>query len=222
MTELKYEIKPITAENHETVNGDCWEHKSELFETQEILGFGAWNDDGCIGSLHCYKVSIPDWDDSLFPDYGRRQPEYWPLGWPLLAAKEKQLSFSGPVWGHSCFHVGRLINTHHSEPQYLGQGIGKALLAASINWAKSHEYSAIIAIGGSKTVPEYNMVMGCLPYTTYANNGFRVAALEGDGKDAPWWAQECFDAPTLKAQAEDALQKNDIENMCARLMVLDL
>jgi len=225
MTELKYEIKPITAENYETVNGDCWDTKEaqqKLFETQGILGFGAWDDEVCIGSLHCYKVYLPDWNDSFFPDYGRRRLEDWPLGWPLKAAKEKQLSFPGPVWGHSCFHVGRLINTHHSELKYLGQGIGKALLAASINWAKSHDYSAIVAIGGSKIVPKYNVVMGCLPYTTYANNSFHAAALEEDGRAAPWWTTDCFDDPTIKAQVEEALKDNNIEDMCARLMVLDL
>lgn len=225
MAELKYTIAPITPENYESVNGDCWESRKiqqKLFETQEILGFGAWEGPACVGSLHCYKVTLPEWDDSVFPEYGRRRLEDWPLGWPLKAAKAKQLSFRGPVWGHACFHVGRLINTHHSERAYMGQGIGRALLAASIAWARKHEYAAIIAIGGSKIVPEYNVVMGCLPWTTYANSGFHVAALEEDGLKAPWWT-EAWDDATVKGQVEEALQnKDNLEKICARLMVLDL
>ena len=218
-------ISPITKENIDSVNQDCWEDRGtqlKIFESQEILGFGAWMDSACVGSLHCYKINLPEWDDSLFPEYGRKRPEDWPLGWPLLAVREKGLKFDGDVWGHSCFHVGRLVNTHNSDPRYLGQGIGKALLTASINWAKSHKYSAIIAIGGSKTVPEYNMVMGCLPWTTYANGGFRVEAIEEDGLNAPWWTKD-WDNPNIKKQVEAALrEKNSIENVCARLMVLHL
>jgi len=228
MTELKYAIEPITVDNYESVNSDCWENKEiqqKLFETQGILGFGAWSDSVCVASLHCYKVSLPQWDDSLFPEYGRRRLEDWPLGWPLKASKEKQLCFRGPVWGHSCFHVGRLVNTHYTDPQYSGHGIGKALLTASIDWAKKHDYSAIIAIGGSKIVSEYNVVMGCLPWTTYVNSGFHVEALEEDAMRAPWWTKGGihWDSPDIKKQIEEALRnKDNFENVCARLMVLNL
>ncbi|MCL1794994.1 MAG: GNAT family N-acetyltransferase [Oscillospiraceae bacterium] len=228
MNKLKYTIEPITIKNLDSVNQDCWDNRDvqlKIIASQEILGFGAWIDSVCVGSLHCYKIVLPEWDDSLFPAYGKNRLEDWPLGWPLLAAKAKNITFNGPVWGHSCFHVGRLVNTHHSDPQYLGQGIGKALLAASIDWAKKHEYSAIIAIGGSKIVPEYNVVMGCLPWTTYANSGFRVAAFEEDGIKAPWWTlpQMNWDSPTIRNQIEEALHnKENLENICARLMVLHL
>ena len=228
MNELKYTVKPITIENLDSVNQDCWENRDvqlKILGLQEILGFGAWIDSVCVGSLHCYKVDLPEWDDSLFPAYGRNRLEDWPLGWPLLAAKAKGIVFNGPVWGHSCFHVGRLLNTHYSDPQYLGHGIGKALLTASIDWAKKHEYCAIIAIGGSKIVPEYNMVMGCLPWTTYSNSGFHAAALEEDGMKAPWWTKGGvnWDSPDIKKQVEEALRnKDNLENVCARLMVLNL
>ncbi|MCL1830207.1 MAG: hypothetical protein FWG21_02125 [Oscillospiraceae bacterium] len=224
MEKIEYTICPITIENLDSVNQDCWQSREAqltLLKQQEILGFGAWVGSICIGSLHCYRVTLPVWDDTLFPEYGRKKLTDWPLGWPLIAAKEKNLLFQGPVWGHSCFHVGRLLDTHHSTSEYIGKGIGKALLIASINWAKTHEYSAIIAIGGSKTVFEYNPVMGCLPWTSYLNNGFSVKAIEEEGKNPPWWIKE-WDNKIINEQIDDVLAvEDDYNSICARLMVLD-
>ncbi|MCL1858923.1 MAG: GNAT family N-acetyltransferase [Oscillospiraceae bacterium] len=225
MNELKYIIKPITIENLDSVNQDCWENRDvqlKILELQKILGFGAWIDSVCVGSLHCYKIDLPDWDDALFPEYGRKRLEDWPLGWPLLAAKAKGIIFNGPVWGHACFHVGRLVNTHDSNREYLGKGIGKALLDASVKWAREHQYAGIIAHGGSKSVLEYNVVMGCLPWTSYKRVGFKVCALEEDGAAMPWWTT-AWDNPIIKEQVSQSLGNSDrVKDICARLMVLNL
>lgn len=227
MSVTNFNVKPITKEDLDSVNQDCWESQEiqiKILASQEILGFGAWIDSVCVGSLHCYKVNLPEWDESLFPAYGRKRLEDWPLGWPLLAAKAKNIIFNGPVWGHACFHVGRLVNTHDSNRDYFGQGIGKALLDASINWAKEHKYAGIIAHGGSKSVLEYNVVMGCLPWTSYEQVGFEVRALEGDGVSMPWWAtatEHSWGDAILKEQITKALTNRDgLLDICARLMVL--
>ena len=228
MNELDYIIKPITLSNLEAVNQDCWQSRDaqlKLLSRQEILGFGAFIDGVCVGSLHCYKIESIDIDDSLFPNYARNRLEDWPLGWPLLALKAKGIVFSRPIWGHACFHVGRLVNTHHSDATYISKGIGTALLEASIDWAKEHNYAAVVAHGGSKKVSEYNMIMGCLPYTTYERYGFKVVAIEENGQKAPWWTTvgESWDDEKLQAQLKAAYVDNiDFSDIAARLMVLNI
>ena len=185
---------------------------------------GAWEGDCCVGQLHCYRVTLPKWDDSTFPWYGRDNPVAWPLGWPLLAAAEKGLCFDRPVWGHACFHVGFADpSAHRADRSYFGRGIGKALCAASVEWAKKHDYAAVIAQGGTKAAPEYNVWMGCLPWTTYAAMGFDCLAQEEGGKRLPWWTKEGSASPETMAQVEESLRSGKgPEDLCTRLMVLQL
>jgi GNAT superfamily N-acetyltransferase len=222
MTKGEFHIRPIELKDLDRIAGTCWENRQtqiRLLELQEILGFGAWEEDACVGLLHCYSVSLPQWDDSNFPGYGRANLVSWPLGWPLLAAKEKGLEFR-PVWGHACFHVGWTLGAPRADPKYFGRGIGTALLKASVKWAREHDYAGIIAHGGTKVAPAYNVWMGCLPWTTYSSMGFQCVAMEEDGKQLPWWTKN-EEQPELMAQVREAIAAGrGYDELCARLMIL--
>lgn len=219
----KFHIRPIISQDLDRIAGACWENRQaqmRLLESQEILGFGAWEEDTCVGLLHCYSVTLPQWDDSNFPGYGRTNLVSWPLGWPLLAAKEKGLEFDKPVWGHACFHVGWTLGAPHADPKYFGRGIGTALLKISVQWAREHDYAGIIAHGGTKVAPAYNVWMGCLPWTTYASMGFECIAMEEDGKQLPWWTKN-EEQIELMAQVREAIAaKQEYDKLCARVMLL--
>jgi GNAT superfamily N-acetyltransferase len=225
MDQARYSIRPIRVDDLDVVASMCWEDREtqlRLLEKQEILGFGAWDREGtCVGSLHCYRVTLPDWDDSDFPGYGRSRLEDWPLGWPLLAARDKEIVFDGPVWGQACFHVGILPNTWQANPDYFNRGIGTALLEASVTWARDHDCAGIIGHGGPKVVPAYNLMMGCLPWASFERLGFETMAFEEDAKRLPWWAET--KGETIKAQVDQALAAGqDLKDIVARLMILAL
>lgn len=226
MADNAFDMRPIVAGDLDQVAGACWENREaqlRILDAQGILGLGAWEGAACVGQLHCYRVALPEWDDSSFPAYGRRRPVSWPLGWPLLAAREGGLAFREPVWGHACFHVGFTREARRADPAYFGRGIGRGLLHASVRWAREHGYAAILAQGGSKVAPGYNVWMGCLPWTTYAAAGFECVVLEEDGQRLPWWAGEGGASPEVVAQAQEALAAgHGPEDLCARLMVLRL
>lgn len=226
MNEPAYIICPITAPDLERVSRACWDSRDiqlRILETQDILGFAAWQGEYCIGSLHCYRVTLPAYDDALFPGYGRAKPEGWPLGWPLLAAQELGLTFDGPVWGHACFHVGYAgPDAARADRSYFGRGIGTALCEASLAWAREHGYAAVLAQGGAKVAPEYNVWMGCLPWTTYTRLGFECLANEVKGTELPWWMQ-AGDIPAVQEQARRALEQGcSAQDLGTRLMLLRL
>jgi GNAT superfamily N-acetyltransferase len=220
------DIRPIESSDLDRVAGVCWENREtqiRLLELQEILGLAAWDRSLCVGQLHCYRVTLPQWDDESFPGYGRARPVSWPLGWPLLAAREKGLRFDGPIWGHACFHVGFTgPDAGHADRAYFGRGIGSAMCRASVRWASEHGYSAVLAQGGTKAAPEYNVWMGCLPWTTYARMGFACAAQEEDGQQLPWWAKGEASPEAMKQVQEAVDGGTAVADLCARLMVLDL
>lgn len=225
--EFRFQVRPITEKEYERVNSKCWDNsevQKSILRQQGILGFGAWDtEERCIAQLHCYRVSIPDWDDRLFPDYARNRLLDCPLGWPLLAAKEAGLFYGDmPVLVLSCFHVGLLPGCFDEDPRYFRKGIGKALLHAIIDWARTtHRYAAILAHGGSNMLPAYNIWMGSMPWTSYREEGFLTVALEEGGESLPWWKDK--DQPELSRQLADALAKGyGPKDLNAHLMVLEL
>ena len=225
MTEGEFNIRPIEPEDLDHVADACWENRQtqvRLLQRQEILGIGAWEGAMCVGQLHCYRVTLPQYDDSDFPGYGRSRPVSWPLGWPLLAAKDKGLNFDRPVWGHGCFHVGFTPGARRADPAYFGRGIGTAMLRRSVQWARDHDYAAVIAHGGTKAAPAYNVWMGCLPWTTYEAMGFTCAATEEDGRQLPWWAKGEAPPGVMNQVQEAVAAGRGPDELCARLMVLHL
>jgi hypothetical protein len=81
---MEYEIRPITSECLDHINSKCWDGRGtqlRLIDTQEILGFGAWDTQGiCIALLHCYRVRLPDCNVDNFPGYARKRLQDCPLG----------------------------------------------------------------------------------------------------------------------------------------------
>jgi len=224
---FRYQVRPISGKELDGVSSKCWDSREvqqRILQQQEILGIGAWDaDNRCIAQLHCYRVSLPDWDDSLFPDYARNRLLDCPLGWPLLAAKERGLSFDGmPVLVLSCFHVGLLPGCFDEDPRYFRKGIGTALLRATMDWARaSRTYAAILAHGGSSILPAYNIWMGCLPWTAYQKEGFISVTQEEEGARLPWWKDK--EHPALRNQLTAALTEgHGPGELNAHLMVLEL
>ena len=220
------DIRPIRPADLDRVGGACWESRDvqrRLIDTQGILGMAAWEGETCVGLLHAYHVALPAWDDSLFPGYGRANLLSWPLGLPLLAARDKGLHVDGPVWGHACFHVGFTSpETHRPDRSYFGRGIGTALCEASVAWAREAGYAAVLAHGGTKAAPEYNVWMGCLPWTTYDRLGFECVAMEEDGLRLPWWADGKA-SPEVMRQVQEHLDAGGQPGpLCARAMILRL
>jgi GNAT superfamily N-acetyltransferase len=220
----EFVIRPVKSADLDRVAGACWENREtqmRLLDEQGILGMAAWDGERSVGQLHCYRVTLPEWDDASFPGYGRARLVSWPLGWPLLAAKQKGLEFDGPVWGHACFHVGFAApDARKADPAYFGRGIGTALCRASVEWAREHGYCAVLAQGGPKAVPAYNVWMGCLPWTTYDRLGFTCEAQEEDARELPWWAKG-ETSPEAMKQVQHALDAGTpLSEICTRLMVL--
>ncbi|MHB9031668.1 MAG: GNAT family N-acetyltransferase [Anaerolineae bacterium] len=226
MPESSFIVRQITAPDLDRISPACWDSRAvqlRILAQQEILGLAAWQGDNCIGSLHCYRVTLPDYDDTLFPGYGCDEPRGWPLGWPLQAAKSLGLTFSGPVWGLSCFHVGFAgPAAQRADPAYFRRGIGRALLEAAITWARTHSYSAILAHGGPDILPEYNIRMGCLPYTTFIKHGFTEFARDTAPGELGWFTQQQGD-PVMAVQVRRALADGVLlEELGARAMLLRL
>ena len=221
---LEYEVRPITGEALDRVNAKCWENRGaqlKILEQQEILGFGAWDGDDCIAQLHCYRVSLPGFDASLFPGYARNRLESWPLGWPLLAAQAKGVSYDGPVWGLACFHVGLLPRALDADPDYFRRGIGTALMNASVRWAREHNYAAVLAHGGSIALSEYNIWMGSMPWKVYEAAGFESVAIEEGAARLPWWRDKAH--PEFSREIDEALAQGYTPNdLCARCRIKEL
>jgi GNAT superfamily N-acetyltransferase len=225
MEDFNYNLKPITKDDIDDISMKCWdnrEHQLKILDFQETLGIAAFDYNGdCVGLLHFYKVTIPNFNNSLFPDYAKKRLEDWPLGWPLIAAKEKGLHFNGPVLGIACFHVGVYKKSYESDIKYFNKGIGKKLLTSAIEFAEKYNYSAVIGIGGSNDIPEYNIQMGCLPFKVYENLGFTAEAFEVKNNDIPWWVEKW--GGKVKEEYEKAKESGiDNKKLCSRLMVLKL
>jgi len=72
-----------------------------------------------------------------------------------------------------CCHVGQLDETERRAQQYLGRGIGSALLDGFLVWARQREVAAVIA----KATPARRSVMeflGGYPTRVYEERGFEI------------------------------------------------
>jgi GNAT superfamily N-acetyltransferase len=220
-----FTVTPIGLNDISKIPMKCWDNREtqrKIIENQEILGMAAWDMNNIsIGQLHFYDVSLPNWDESLFPEYAKNRLQDWPLGWPLLAAKEKHIALDGRIMGIACFHVGTLLGVSDPNPEYYRKGIGSALIQEAIKWANVKGYKGIIAHGGSSLIPQYNTIMGCMPWKVYQKLGFRIAAIEEDGEKPPWWIETWSDYVKDTVQASISKDSNYSE-INARLMVLQL
>jgi len=266
-------IRPIVAAEIDSIVLRCWparEKIAELFRCQETIGMAAWDGDKCVAQLHCYRIDLPECQNTLWPEWND-----WRLVMPI---KYKQ-RFDGPVWCHACFHVGRTLessldearplimrlaqdkkiapeeiyeflqkkNIYHlssaairkiiaegeSENQplifadgidyaYTGQGIGTGLCQASIDWARTHGYAAILAPGAPDQIFEFAVWSGHLPWTTYTRLGFEQAAIEKTTRKLPQWALG-DSPPEVMAEVKAALKAGrPAQEFHEKLMLLDL
>ena len=131
----------------------------------------------------------------------------------------------GPVWCHTCFHVGRLLRFDSSgsiEPttdeRYFGRGIGTALCRASVQWAKEHGYVAVVGLAAPEGLVEFARWSGHLPWTTYAKSGFRECPRPVPGSG---YLRGEIHEP-IASEIKNALRTRPVKELLERAMVLDL
>jgi GNAT superfamily N-acetyltransferase len=96
------------------------------------------------------------WDPRYWMDFGERAPDV-----PFATVSV------------CCCHVGQLDETERRAQQYLGRGIGSALLDGFLAWARQREFAAVIAKG----TPAHRSVMeflGGFPTRVYEDRGFEI------------------------------------------------
>jgi GNAT superfamily N-acetyltransferase len=104
---------------------------------------------------------------------GTRSPHgVWdPLYWMDFVGRRPVVPFATVS---VCFcHVGQLDETNRRAQQYLGRGIGSALLDHFLAWASQREFAAVIA----KATPARRSVMeflGGFPTRVYEDRGFEM------------------------------------------------
>ena len=94
---------------------------------------------------------------------------------------------------------------------------------ASAQWARDHDYVAVLAYGVAHGLIEYARWAGHLPWTTYAKLGFKAIQVPSDQVDeVPGWAKGEVHEP-IKSEVRNALASGrPIHDILERLMVLAL
>ena len=106
MSDCEFVIRPIKAQDLDLISRACWDNRetqTRLLEQQGILGMAAWQGSLCVGLLHCYRITFPKWDDTVFPEYGRVRPASWPLGWPPAGGQREGVALRWPGLGARLF-----------------------------------------------------------------------------------------------------------------------
>jgi GNAT superfamily N-acetyltransferase len=104
---------------------------------------------------------------------GTRSPHgVWdPLYWMDFVGRAPDVPFA--TVSVCCCHVGQLDDTERRAQQYLGRGIGSALLDRFLAWARQRDFAAVIA----KATPAHRSVMeflGGFPTRVYEDRGFET------------------------------------------------
>lgn len=224
------EVRPIRRDELDRIPLRCWpglEAIGRLFDRQGTIGIAAWEGEKCVGQLHCYRFELPDCKvTDINPGY-LKEPECWPLNCPLAAARRTLSNVTGPVWGHSCFHVGFKRTTDPSQAEedhdYFSRGIGTALCRESIRWASENGYAAVVAQGAPPGQFGFAVWFGILPWTTYERLGFRGEPFGEEGQRLLGWAGTAWSPPEVKQEIEAARATGRAEvELIGRMMVLDL
>ncbi len=229
-------IRPIEPGELEWIVLRCWpdrETLDRLFAKQGTIGMAAWEDDKCVAQLHCYRVDTVDGGNEDWPEHNNWLPNI-----PRLeVVRQSDFDSKGPVWCHACCHVGRTLEIAPEEslpsgwakgirkgvdPRYLGRGIGTALCEASVQWAREHDYGAVLAMGAPDSMFEFAVWSGALPWTSYTKLGFEAVAAEREGAGLPEWAQG-NSPPEVMSQVKMVLAGGrPAHEFYGRLTVLDL
>lgn len=206
------EIRPAGIEHIGQIPWRCWGNDPQvlrsLFAEQEAIGSIAWEGDHCVGVLYAFRIELPTTEDRLPSER---------LHYVL------ETDLAGIAWCHACFHVGRMLETSAefeqqsryaqrsgifdgTDQRYFSRGIGAALLAHSVTWARQHGYRAVIGQGAPTGLFNYCVWMGMLPYTTYARQGFQAVRVPQAGDPLPTWVEG--DAPPeVQLEAQAALRQ---------------
>ena len=222
-------VRPIAQDELDRIVLRCWPDRdvlAKLFDEQGTIGMAAWEDDKCVAQLHCYRVVLPDGANAHWPMPYVSADERVFAGWGQWGPKRTELGVTGPVWCNACFHVGRTLLTQDSDVadlRYFGRGIGTALCRASIDWAREHDYAAVIAPGAAHGLPQFTQWYGHLPWTTYDRLGFRKIEIPPDEIDAlPGWAKGEVHEP-IASEIKAAFDAGrPVHEILERVMVLDL
>jgi GNAT superfamily N-acetyltransferase len=94
-----------------------------------------------------------------------------PLYWIDFAEPAPHVPFA--TVAACCCHVGQLDESERRAQQYLGRGIGSALLDRFLGWAGEQHFEAVIAkaIPGRRSVMEF---LGGFPARVYEDRGFEI------------------------------------------------
>jgi GNAT superfamily N-acetyltransferase len=108
------------------------------------------------------------------------------------------------------------------ESQYHSRGIGTALLGASVDWARQHGYTAVVAQAAPRGLRQYAQWAGGLPWTTYARLGF--VSLSGTPEQAGPLDVDAWPVPPeVKDEACAAIKAGaDPASLHPRIMCLPL
>ncbi len=105
-------------------------------------------------------------------------------------------------------------------PEYRGQGIGTAMCEESVRWAKANGYASVVGTGAPNDLPECASHGGSLPQSVYTRLGFTDRLLLDDNGEIPKWM---LLHPPVREEIERALADGrTVENVCSRVMVLDV
>lgn len=171
-----------------------------LFKTQGTIGMAAWDGKTCVGLLHGYALNLPGGMNPYWPE--------WNQSWWLPYVLSGALDINGKVWCHACCHVGRTLEaaavSDDPDPKYFGRGIGTELCKASIEWARTNGYKAVLATSNPDKLFKLAIWCGGLPWTTYAKLGFATVRAEVEGDELPYWAQG-NSPPEVMREVQDAL-----------------
>lgn len=220
-----FTVGPIEQSDLERVNLRCWPDRpviDRLLATQGTIGVAAWEGDTCVGMLHCYRIALPGWESADWPDWNA----WWQPTAQPESAPRRDIGIEGMAWAHACCHVGRtLASAQHSDnpnAQYFGRGIGTALCRVSVEWAREHGYSAVLAAGAPAGLREFAQWTGHLPWTTYAKIGFLAAETPQPLTSLPQWAQG-HSPPEVMAEVKTALAVGrSPRDFHERMMILNL
>lgn len=193
-------VRPIEPGELDRIPLRCWPERDaldRLFAEQGTIGMAAWEGKRCVAQLHCYRVMLPDGTNADWPDWND-----WLSQRRSVLAAAPALEFTGAVWCHACFHVGRTLESYReeiergwsprapgTEPGYSGRRIGTALCRESVRWAREHDYVAVLAPGAPDGLIEYAAWAGHLPWTRYAKLGFETVDVPEHGDELPGWAR---------------------------------
>jgi GNAT superfamily N-acetyltransferase len=218
-------VRAIELSDLDRINLRCWPDRpviDRLLADQGTIGMAAWEGETCVGQLHCYRLSLPQWRNDDWPAWNA----WWlPTAQPE-SAPNRDIGIKGLAWAHACCHVGRTLvaaqQSDDADSFYFGKGIGTALCRDSIQYARTHGYVAVLAAGAPAGLMEFPRWTGHLPWTTYAKLGFRAADTVEPQAELPGWARG-DSPPDVMVEVKAALSAGrpacDFHD---RLMVLDL